>query len=115
MQITHNQPIPQPNIQVFEAMKAGIDITTILPNATTFEYYFYIKAYSLVDNVAFINYCQLHKGSEYGRSNPNISTFLSMLYGVLDEHFPPLNYGHKQQDGYIGLDDYVELAKGVFQ
>ena len=31
MQIAHSQPIPQPNIQIFEAMKAGIDITTLLP------------------------------------------------------------------------------------
>ena len=36
------------------------------------------------------------------------------LADILDTHYPPLTYCHNQQDGYIGLDDYVELAKGVF-
>lgn len=114
MQIAHSQPIPQPNIQIFEAMKAGIDITTVLPNATTFEYYLYIKSYKLIDGESFFAYCQQHKGSEFGKTNPNATKFLLMLYAILDENYPPLEHCHEQQDGYIGLDDYVKLATQIF-
>ena len=114
MQIAHNQPIPQPNIQIFEDMKAGIDITTLLPNATALEYYYYIKAYKLVNCASFYDYCRLHKGTEFGRDNPNATKFLLMLYTIIDENYPPLEFCHNQQNGYIGLDDYVELAKEVF-
>ena len=114
MQIAHSQPIPQPNIQIFEAMKAGIDITTLLPSATTFEYYLYIKSYKLIDKESFFAYCQQHKGNEFGKTNPNATKFLLMLYAILDENYPPLEHCHEQQDGYIGLDDYVKLATQIF-
>ena len=114
MQINPQTSVPQPDIQIFQSMKANIDITTILPNATTLEYYYYIKAYKLVDCKAFYSYCKLHKGTNLSKSHPNATKFLLMLYAILDENYPPLEYGHNQQDGYIGLDDYVELAKGVF-
>ena len=108
MQIAHNQPVPQPNIQIFEAMKAGIDITTALPNASMLEYYYYIEAFKKVDMASFIcDYCKLHKGNEFGRNNPNISKFLSVLYAIDDNNY-------NQQNDYIGLDAYVELAKRVF-
>lgn len=114
MQINPQKPILQPNVQIFQAMKANIDITTILPNASTLEYYYYIKAYKLVNPSSFYMYCGLHKGTAIGKNNPNATKFLLMLYAILDENYPPLECGHQQQDGYIGLDDYVELAKGIF-
>ena len=114
MQINQQTSVPQPDIAIFQAMKDGIDITTILPNASTLEYYYYIKAYKLINPSSFYIYCGLHKGTEFGKDNPNATKFLLMLYAILDENYPPLEYGHQQQDGYIGLDNYVELAKRVF-
>lgn len=93
---------------IFHQMKQGEDLTKILPNATSKEYYFFIKAYKLVDISNFSNYCQKHK--KEGR----ITDFHQMLIDIIDQHYPPLKYCHELKDGYIGLETYVNIAKGVF-
>ena len=91
--------------QIFNQMKQGQDLTKILPNATTKEFYFYIKAFKLVNQNAFYNYCKIHK------PNP---TFDQMLKSILDDHYPPLEYCHLQEKGYEGLNTYVDIAKTIF-
>ena len=92
--------------QTFNQMKQGQDLTKILPNATTKEFYFYIKAFKLANQNAFFAYCQQHK-----QANP---AFLQMLRSILSDHYPPLEYCHPQEKGYEGLDTYVDIANEVF-
>lgn len=89
----------------FQAIKDGQDITKLLPKADTREYYFYIKAYKLVDEQGFYAYCRVHK------QNP---TFLTMLHSILSDHYPPLEYNHKVKDGYKGLSNYIHYCEQVF-
>lgn len=107
MQINQQTSVPQPDITTFQAMKNGIDITTVLPNATTLEYFYYIEAYKQVDMASFMcDYCKLHKGDEFGRDNPNISKFLSVLYAIADSDY--------NQDNCPNFNGYIKLAKEVF-
>ena len=96
--------------QVFTQMKQGQDLTQILPNATTKEFYFYIKAFKLVNQNAFYNYCNIHKGN----LNSTDTAFHTKLKQTLDDHYPPLEYCHPQEKGYEGLDTYVDIAKTIF-
>ena len=98
MQIAHNQPIPQPNIQIFLDLKDNKPF----PQLAIIEAYYYCKAHKLVAPIHFNSYWTDGKSKQ-------------PLIDILDAHSPPLTYCHNQQDGYIGLDDYVELAKGIFQ
>ena len=90
----------------FTQMKQGQDLIQILPNATTKELYFYVKAFKLVNQKAFYTYCQQHK-----QANP---AFDQMLKSSLDDHYPPLEHCHPQEKGYEGLDIYVDIAKTIF-
>lgn len=89
----------------FQAIKGGQDITKLLPKADSKEYYFYIKAYKLVDEQGFLAYCRVHK--------QNLA-FLGMLNKILSDHYPPLEYNHEAKDGYKGLSNYIHYCKQVF-
>lgn len=117
MQIQPPQQIPFDPAQVadvFTRMKNGQDLTKILVGATTVEYYFYVKAYACVDRSGFLNYSELHTVPHRGRDNPQATPYHLMLHAVLAENHPPLEDCHAQIDGYIGLDDYVDIAKAIF-
>ena len=90
----------------FQAIKDDKDITKVLPKADSKEYYFYMKAYKLVDEQGFYAYCRRHK-----QSNP---AFLAMLHSIIDDHYPPLEYNHQAKDGYKGLSNYIHYCKQVF-
>lgn len=97
MQITHSYSIPQPNSQIFQLLKTGLD----LPPMSTAEAYFYVKAHKLVARADF---------SQYWNSGRN----KQLLRDILTDHYPPLEYCHDQDNGYVGLDVYVDLAKTIF-
>lgn len=86
-----------PNKQIFEQLKANQPFPTF---PTTKEAYFYIKAHKLVAEPHFYQYWNNRDKQP--------------LINVLNDHYPPLEYCHKQSQGYQGLDAYVTLAKEVF-
>lgn len=90
----------------FQAIKDDKDITKVLPKAPSKEYYFYMKAYKLVDEQGFYAYCRRHK-----QTSPD---FLAMLYAILNNHYPPLEYNHQAKDGFKGLANYIHYCKQVF-
>ena len=67
----------------------------------TLEAYYFCKAHKLVAYDHFIGYWR------DGRSK-------QPLRDILAAHYPPLEYGHKQEDGFVGLTAYVNIAKEVF-
>ena len=66
------------------------------------EVYYFVKAHKLVAFDHFINYWN------DGRSK-------QILVDVLAAHYPPLTYGHSLENGYEGLEIYVEVAQSVFK
>ena len=92
---------------IFQQIALDVDLTALLPLETTpsREHYYYIKAYKLVNPQRFINYCKLHK-------KPGTKTeFHLMLWRILGENYPPLEYNHDEPDGYPELSAYVALAR----
>lgn len=87
-----------PNADVFIAMKQRKSNEEIFGGMCTKEVYFYNKAVWVVNNNEFIAFWH------DGRSK-------ALLTQVLKDHYPPLEYCHEQEDGYDGLDKYVEVAK----
>lgn len=93
--------------QIFAQIAKGVDLTTILPLATTpsLDHYHYIKAYKLVNPDRFYAYCKQHK--------PN-QDFIAMLHRILAENYPPLEYNHSEPNGYPTLSAFVAIAKTHF-
>ena len=65
------------------------------------EAYYFVKAHKLVTFDHFIKYWN------DGRSK-------QLLNDILTAYYPPLTYGHSLEDGYEGLEIYVEVAQSVF-
>ena len=100
---------------IFQQMKQGQDLTVLLPNATTKEYYFFIKAYKLVDSSNFYAYCAVHKDLNTYHTSGVMTPFHQMLCSILEVYYPPLEPNHPLEKGMDGLDTYVEIAKEIFQ
>ena len=65
------------------------------------ELYYFCKAHKLVAYDHFIAYWN------DGRSK-------QPLRDILNSFYPPLNYGHPLEGGFVGLTVYVESARQVF-
>lgn len=85
-----------------------LDVFTILKNngpfptdMCTVEAYYFAKAHKLVAYDHFMAYWN------DGRSK-------QILRDVLAAHYPPLKYCHTMEEGFVGLDVYVAVAKEVF-
>ena len=90
--------------QIFQQIAQGVDLTAILPLATTpsLDYYHYMKAYKLVNPDKFYAYCKQHKSNQ---------DFLAILHRILAENYPPLEYNHLESDGYPTLSAFVTIAR----
>ena len=62
---------------------------------------YFIKAHKLVAYDHFIAYWN------DGRSK-------QILRDILAAYYPPLEYCHPMEEGYVGLDIYVAVAKEIF-
>ena len=65
------------------------------------EAYYFIKAHKLVAFDHFIAYWN------DGRSK-------QILHDILDAYYPPLKCCHAMEEGFVGLDIYVAVAKEIF-
>ena len=65
------------------------------------EIYYFAKAHKLVAYDHFITYWN------DGRSK-------QPLRNILKAYYPPLEYCHAMEEGFVGLTVYVEFAKRVF-
>lgn len=84
--------------EIFVEIKNGI---YSIEHLTTKEQYFFIKAHQIVDRAHYSSFWN------DGRSK-------QPLIDLLKEHYPPLAEGHSMENGYEGLNKYVEEAKKVF-
>ena len=90
--------------QVFQSMLEGKDLT-LMSGTSTKQYYYFIKAYKLVDLDKFLAYCNSHKQED------SITPFHQMLLNILNDHYPPLTYNHPMSEGYPDLPRYVDILK----
>ena len=72
-----------------------------LPDMDLTEAYYFVKAHKLVAIDHFIAYW-------------NDGRFKQLLIDILEAHYPPLTYCHPLEEGYEGLENYVEIAKTMF-
>ena len=72
-----------------------------LPDMDLVEAYYFVKAHKLVAIDHFMAYWK------DGRSK-------QLLIDILKAHYPPLTYCHPLEEGYEGLENYVEIAKTIF-
>lgn len=84
-------------VAVFAALKTNQP----LPDMSTVEAYLFCKAHKLVALDHFLSYWT------DGRSK-------QLLRDILTAHYPPLDYGHPEENGFDLLSDYVAIAKTVF-
>lgn len=98
--------------QIFQQIAQGVDLTAILPLATTpsLDYYHYMKAYKLVNPDKFYAYCRQHKGDPLLPTTQQ-TDFCQMLFLILAENYPPLEYNHLESDGYPTLSAFVTIAR----
>lgn len=87
-----------PMTTVFELLKNNQPLPT---GMCDLEIYYFCKAHKLVAHDHFIAYWNDGKSKQ-------------PLRNVLTAFYPPLEYNHKLEDGFLGLASYVESAKQIF-
>ena len=89
-------------INRFQLVLASASNDEVFKGLTTKEAYFIVKAHKLVASEHFYTFWNDGRDKQ-------------ILRDILHDHYPPLEYSHKLEDGYPELTDYVTLAQPIFK